>query len=981
MREPSLIFCALQAPTNQTAIPSIAFSMDPEDLPATFIDTRFSPTDLEAKWRGFWDEHQLWRADEKSQKPPFCMVLPPPNITGVLHMGHALTISIEDSIARYKRMRGFEVLWVPGLDHAGIATQTVVERDLLQKENKTRHELGREGFIKRIWEWKERHQIEILDQIKHLGASCDWSRLCFSLDEERSKAVHQAFKILFDQGLIYRGNYLVNWDPIAQTALADDEVEHEERQTTLWQIRYRLEFQNQGESLIAATTRPETLLGDVALAVHPDDQRYSHLIGTSAMVPLVNRRIQIVADGAVDISFGTGVVKITPAHDPLDYQIGERHQLEPINVIAEDGSILLPPDALHLPYGGLKIDQARAIICRDLQEGGHIAGSNSHRHRVGLSYRSKAVIEPRLSQQWFFKLSSFRAQLREAIESDGVQLMPESWRATYFHWVDGLRDWCISRQLWWGHRIPIWRHEITGQMICPDLDAPSPKGTHWKRDEDVLDTWFSSALWPMSALGWPEKSALFSRFYPNALLETGCDILFFWVARMAIMGRLLSQQWPFQSCYLHGLIYAKSYWRQSADGQITYASAAERKGFDLGQRLPKDVMSRWEKMSKSKQNVLNPKEITGSYGVDAARLALITSLNKLGQIDLDMRKFEEYRHFTNKLWNASRFVLISLQLAPSLTKGQFSKGIELNRLPLEDRWILARLRHTCSRYHSHFDRFDLSAAAEETCDFFWSEFCAIYIEIAKKSMQQSDTFNRRAKQQILAIVLIASLRLLHPMIPFITEELFRAFKDLLDVVSDRGDLFSQDSCSALSASCCMASSSPQFQPPTTQDFSDDRAFQFLLKIVRSLRNLRAELKIPKATSQSVSAIASDDLWALIDEHRTLLNSLVPKTQLMRASKEPSGTCGVASIQGVRLYMQMPQKVRLSEIDRIERELPKIEVEIAQVKGQLADAAFREKAPGELVKKREDHLIHLSESHSALSKMLNRLQSEQIISKQ
>lgn len=975
MREPSLIFCALQALTNPTAIPSIVFSMGPEDLPATFIDTRFSPTDLEAKWRNFWDEHRLWRADEKSQKPPFCMVLPPPNITGVLHMGHALTISIEDSIARYKRMRGFEVLWVPGLDHAGIATQTVVERDLLLRENKTRHEIGRELFTERIWEWKKRHQIEILDQIKHLGASCDWSRLCFSLDEERSKAVHCAFKTLFDQGLIYRGHYLVNWDPIAQTALADDEVEHEERQTTLWQIRYRLDISSQDEFLIAATTRPETLLGDVALAVHPDDQRYSHLIGTSAMVPLVNRRIPIVADRAVDIAFGTGVVKITPAHDPLDYQIGERHQLEPINVIAEDGSILLPPDAQNLGYKGLKIDQARAIICLDLQQGGHVASSAPHHHRVGLSYRSKAVIEPRLSQQWFFKLSSFRTQLREAIQSDGLRLIPESWRATYFHWVDGLRDWCISRQLWWGHRIPIWRHEMTGQMICPEFGASPPKGEHWMRDEDVLDTWFSSALWPMSALGWPEQSALFSRFYPNALLETGCDILFFWVARMAIMGRLLSQQWPFQICYLHGLIYAKSYWRQSADGQITYASDAQRREFDLGQKLPKDVMSRWEKMSKSKQNVLNPKEITSSYGVDAARFALITSLNKLGQIDLDRRKFEEYRHFTNKLWNAARFVLISLQHAPCLTKEQFSKGIDLDRLPLEDRWILARLRHICSRYHSHFDDFDLSAAADEICDFFWNEFCAIYIEIAKKSLQQSDTPNRRAKQQILAIVLIASLRLLHPMIPFITEELFKAFKDLLDAVGDQNDLFSQDSCAALSATCCMASSSPQFDELTNRDLSDNRTFQLLLKIVRSLRNLRAELKIPKATPLSVSAIASDDLWALIDEHRTLLDSLIPKTQLLRTSKEPGGSCAVASIQGIRLYMQMPQKVRKSEIDRIERELPKIEREIAQVKGLLADAAFRAKAPGELVKKREDHLIHLSESQSALCKMLNRLRSE------
>lgn len=943
-------------------------------------DTRFNPLEIEKKWTAIWDQGQFWRADELSDKPSFCMVMPPPNITGELHMGHALTVSIEDCIARYKRMTGFEVLFVPGLDHAGIATQTVVERNLWKESGETRQQIGREKFTKRLWQWKDDHQNEILNQIKRLGASCDWSRLCFSLDETRCKAVQTAFKTLFDRGLIYQGHYMVNWDPVAQTALSDDEVEHEERRSTLWQLSYKLVDKTISAPLIVATTRPETLLGDVALAVHPDDSRYSHLVGTQALVPLIDRPIPIIADKAVDPEFGTGVVKITPAHDPLDYQIGQRHHLLSIEVISENGIINPPSDAAHLSLGGMSVDRARVQICLDLQKGGHLVSSKPHFHRVGISYRSKAVIEPRLSQQWFFKLSAFRKDLREAIQKDEIDLIPQSHRATYFHWVDGLRDWCISRQLWWGHRIPIWKNHLTNEVICLSFGQTPPGGEMWKQEDDVLDTWFSSALWPLSALNWPDSSLLLDRFYPNALLETGCDILFFWVARMAIMGKLLAGKWPFKTCYLHGLIYAKSYWRTGENGNIAYVADQERLSFDLGKRLPQDVSSKWEKMSKSKQNVINPNQITSKYGVDATRFALLSSITKLGQIDLDLRKFDESRNFTNKLWNASRFVLMALRTSPEMSHLNFSQRLDPKLLLLEDRWILARLRQLIANYHHHFDELDLNLASDATYDFFWNEFCAHYIEIAKTHLLHKESEQRRVKQKILALVLLASVRLLHPMLPFVTEEIFALLKGQVNgsCPDFDQDPITKEACSAITAPCCMASSIPRFEPPTPNELSEIEEFQFLMRLVRVMRNQRAKSQLSKGAKLRAFIICSDKCWSNIERHLKLIESLDQKTTLERILKEPKMLCGFASIDQTQVYFPISQDFKKMEIERIDRELTKNRADSAQLVTMLDNAEFRAKAPNQLICQKQDQLNTLRKNQTALKLMHQRLSDHKMI---
>ncbi|NGX38114.1 MAG: Valine--tRNA ligase, partial [Chlamydiae bacterium] len=683
----------------------------------------YEPEEIEKKWYPFWEENGFFKADAKSSKKSYCISIPPPNVTGVLHMGHALVDTIQDVLIRWKRMQGFEALWVPGTDHAGIATQTVVERDQMAKNGKRRKDFSREDFLKLVWEWKDNSQDRILNQLKRLGCSCDWDRLAFTMDEERSKAVRTIFKKMFDDGLIYRGDYLVNWDPVTQTALADDEVEYEEKESHLWHMRYPL-TDGSGQ-LIVATTRPETMLGDTAVAVNPKDERYKAFVGKTVRLPLVGREIPIIADPYVEKDFGSGALKITPAHDPNDYEMALRHDLPMINIMTPDGKIA------DGEFAGLTMEEARLAVASKIKELGLMEKVEPYRHRVGVSYRSKAVIEPYLSKQWFVKMSAFKDQLIDCVKSGKVKIIPKDWESTYFHWIENLRDWCISRQLWWGHRIPIWYNKNNPEeMICYPGDGTPPEinPDEWRQDEDVLDTWFSSGLWPFSILGWPDKTPDLEKFYPNSVLVTGHDILFFWVARMILMGEYALDTLPFPETLLLGLIYGKSYWRYHKDGSIAYLDSKQRLSYDLGETMPPDVQSKWEKMSKSKGNIIDPLEIIDSYGTDAMRIALCSVATHARQIDLDLRRFEESKNFINKIWNASRFVFMHLE------DFAVQDGIDKAHLTLEDKWILSRLNQVIEKVNSHLTAYAFDRAAADTYHFFWDEFCAYYLELVKPTL-------------------------------------------------------------------------------------------------------------------------------------------------------------------------------------------------------------------------------------------------------
>nr|NGX45240.1 Valine--tRNA ligase [Chlamydiota bacterium] len=712
------------------------------------MSSQYSPSEIEARWYPFWEEGGFFKARANSPKPAYCIPIPPPNVTGVLHMGHALVDTLQDVLIRYQRMAGFEALWVPGTDHAGIATQTVVERDQIARTGKRRSDFEREEFLELVWEWKEKSQEHILRQLRRLGCSCDWDRLAFTMDETRSRAVKTLFKKMFDEGLIYRGDYLVNWDPVTQTALADDEVEYEERETRLCTLRYPIEGTD--GFIEVATTRAETMLGDTAVAVNPKDERYSALVGKMVRLPIVDRLIPIIADNYVDPEFGSGAVKITPAHDPNDYEIGLRHDLPMINLMTPDGKM----NENTGEFAGLTMEEGRLAVLQKLKSLDAVVQAIPYNHRVGVSYRSKAVIEPYLSKQWFVKMSQFKEPLIEAVKLGKVKIIPKDWENTYFHWIENLRDWCISRQLWWGHRIPIWyRGE---EMVCFDGEGVPPEvekdPSGLVQDEDVLDTWFSSALCPMSIHGWPEKSAVLGKFYPASVLITGHDILFFWVARMIMMGEYTTKEVPFPETFIHGLIYGKSYWRYGEDGNIAFVTGKERLDYDLGKTPPPEVHSKWEKMSKSKGNVIDPIEIIDTYGTDAMRLALTSVATHARQIDLDRRRFEEYKNFINKLWNGARFVLMNLE---DLSKEELASGINPAHLKLEDKWMLSRLNSAIKEMHTHLEAYAFDKTAHLAYTFFWDVFCAYYVELVKPTLfgKVGTDSDRLVKKQILFVVL------------------------------------------------------------------------------------------------------------------------------------------------------------------------------------------------------------------------------------
>lgn len=940
--------------------------MKQESLPKSY-----DPKPVELKWNEIWKKNQWSNARPESGKPSYSIVMPPPNVTGRLHMGHALVSTVQDMLIRFKRMSGFDALWVPGTDHAGIATQTVVERHLMKTQNKRRTDMNREEFLSHCWKWKNESESNIIQQIQLMGSSCDWSRYAFTMDEPRSRAVSSAFKKLFDKGLIYRGDYLVNWDPVTQTALADDEVEYEERQGFLWHIAYKTES---GQQIVVATTRPETLLGDVAVAVHPEDERYRSLIGQSLILPLTGRLIPVMADNFVDPAFGTGAVKITPAHDPNDYQMGLRHNLEMINIMNPDATL----NERAGVYQGLRVDEARLKIVNDLKEADLLVKTEPHNNRVGVSYRSKAVIEPMLSKQWFVKLSAFKKQLREAVESKRVELIPAQWENTYFHWIDNLRDWCISRQLWWGHRIPIWYHkEDASRVICYEGEG-LPKEVekepeNWTQDEDVLDTWFSSALWPMSTMGWPEKTVEMERYFPTSMLVTGHDILFFWVARMILMAELMTGEIPFQKVYLHGLIFAKSYWRQAAGGGVVYVSKEEQEAFDLGAPTPKDVHWRWEKMSKSKGNVIDPIEMINLYGTDAVRLALATSLGDSRQIDLDRRRFEEYKNFSNKLFNGVRFALMNLEQEPVLTSEEFAKGIDPSLLKAEDHWILDRYKETLQGVNNDFENCSFAAAIGRIYSFYWDDLCAYYLEISKPVLwgKQGSPDDRKLKLQLLALLTSGSLRLLHPVAPFITEELFAALGSCFTNLqpNKQADLMTQEGVQSFLSPSCMLSSFPK---AVVEPRADQVAtFHKIKEILYKIRQLRGDMKIPPGQTTDIHLITTPTHKIELESSLHILRSLVPLAQILWTAPQTNlaSLCSHASVDEVEIYVPLPRELAEAERVRLKKNIEQLENNIQLLTSRLSNEEFRAKAPAELVAKQQSQLDSMIEQKRSMEKQL------------
>ena len=931
----------------------------------------------EKKWYSYWESNNFFKANPLSTKPAYCIVIPPPNVTGNLHMGHALDNTIIDILIRWKRMSGFEALWVPGTDHAGIATQTVVERNLIRLTGKKRKDFSREEFLKHVWDWKENSESTILNQLRSLGSSCDWSRQRFTMDEKNNLAVRTMFKKLFDQKLIYRGDYLVNWDPVTQTALADDEVEYEERNSFLWYFKYP--FKDGSGYVTVATTRPETMLGDTAVAVSPQDPRFANQIGKIILHPITNREIPLITDHRIDAAFGTGMVKITPSHDHVDYQIGLTHQLPFINIMTPDGFV----NDNGKQFAGLSMQDAREKVIEEIERLGLYVKKEPHINRVGVSYRSKAVIEPYMSKQWFIKMDGFAKTLKEIVNNGQVKLLPKNWEAVYFHWIDNLRDWCISRQLWWGHRIPIWYNiNDPNEMICyegegePEEVKKNPG--QWRQDEDVLDTWFSSSLWPFATLGWPEKTPDLTKFYPNSVLVTGYDILFFWVARMLLMGNYAMDKPPFPETFLHGLIYGKSYWRNNANGGITYCSEKEREEFDLGKTPPSNVISKWEKMSKSKGNILDPLVLIDQYGADALRMGLCASTPQAREIDLDRRRFEEFKNFANKVWNGARFVLMNLSsdTLPPLTSEIFNQGLDLSLLNLEDRWILSTLNRTIKDVNDKLASYTFDQAALEAYEFFWDKFCAYYVEISKPILfgKAGTPEQRLNKLKLLVILLCQSIRLLHPMAPFITEELFQILKDTLpDVKLDaKQDAYTKEAIVALQSPACIVAPYPTVVNASDNSEESEQLFQTIQQIVYSIRNIRGEMKLPPGTSTEVHLTASEKDLKIIGNHQHIIAALIKTHGITLHDKEPKiPFSSTSSINAITITIPLPQELLSQEKTRLAKELQKLQDNQQKLQTQLSNGEFTAKAPPQLIEKLT---LQLKQTEADITVISSKLQS-------
>jgi valyl-tRNA synthetase len=847
----------------------------------------YEPDQVEHKWYQFWKERNYFAPSGDANQPMFSIVMPPPNVTGSLHLGHALDNTLQDIMTRWKRMQGYNVLWLPGTDHAGIATQAKVE-EALSKEGLSRYDLGREKFVERVWEWKHLYGSRITEQLSLLGSSCDWTRERFTMDEGCSRAVREVFVNLYNKGLIYQGDYIINWCPKCHTAISDIEVEHEDREGSLWHIRYPIE--DSSEYLVVATTRPETMLGDTGVAVHPEDERYRHLIGRNIILPLMNRPIPVFADDYVDKEFGTGAVKVTPAHDPNDFEMGLRHQLPQIKVMDDAG--IMNENAGK--YEGLDRSECRRKVVADLEALGLLEKIEPHQHAVGHCQRCETIIEPMVSKQWFVRMKPLAEPAIQRVVEGDIRFVPERFTKIYLNWMENIRDWCISRQLWWGHRIPVWYCDQCGEVICSKTDpdrCPSCDSDQLRQDEDVLDTWFSSALWPFSTLGWPEATSDLQTFYPTSVLITGRDIIFFWVARMIFSGLEHTGQVPFHDVNIHGLIL--------------------------------DAQGR--KMSKSLGNGIDPIEVIEKYGADTLRFALITGVTPGNDIRFHWEKVESTRNFANKIWNAARFVLMNME-------GYEPMAVAEQDLTLADRWIISRLGITAQEVTQLLERYDLGEAAKALYEFIWDEFCDWYIELAKIRLGQSaDPRNRQIAQNVLLQVLFDILRLLHPFMPFITEEIYQNLPGHNDTI--------------------MLDAWPvkdQAWPEAVEDM------QQLMNVIRSLRNIRAEFNVAPGTPINTIILVRDQgKMALFENNQEYMQRLAQvKTIEVVNSLDTKPAQAVSALTAwTEIYVPLEGIIDIErEILRLEKELKTTEADLQKAESKLGNAAFLARAPQEVIAK-------------------------------
>ncbi|RJE47068.1 MULTISPECIES: valine--tRNA ligase [unclassified Dehalobacter] len=879
----------------------------------------YDPGQVEEKWYEYWEQNGFFTPKVEPEQKPFSIVMPPPNVTGSLHLGHAMDNTLQDILARYKRMQGYNTLWLPGTDHAGIATQAKVEEQLA-KEGTNRHELGREKFLERVWAWKEQYGGTITRQLRKLGASCDWSRERFTMDEGCSKAVREVFVNLYNKGLIYRGNYIVNWCSKCHTTISDIEVEHNEREGNLWHIRYPAA--DGGEGVIVATTRPETMLGDVAVAVHPEDERYRHLAGKNVILPLVKREIPVITDEYVEKEFGTGAVKITPAHDPNDFEMGLRHHLEQINIMNSDATI----NENGGKYQGLDRYEARRRIVKDLEELGLLVKIEPHTHAVGECYRCSTVVEPRVSRQWFVKMNPLAEPAIKVVQDGDLQFVPDRFARIYTGWLENIRDWCISRQLWWGHRIPVWYCQDCGAEVCVKEDpAACPKcgSHHLQQDPDVLDTWFSSALWPFSTMGWPENTAELEQFYPTSVLVTGRDIIFFWVARMIFMGLEFREDVPFHKVMIHGLVL--------------------------------DPQGR--KMSKSLGNGVDPIEVINQYGADTLRFMLITGNTPGNDLRFHFEKLESTRNFLNKIWNASRFVLMNLEDYQPEAK-ESPAGSDAAELTLADKWILSRYEDTVQNVTAALERFDLGEAGRMLYEFIWNEYCDWYIELTKKRLYMKENQSeRQIAQRILFEVLEGTMRLLHPFMPFLTEEIWQHLP--------------------VKGKTIVLSSWPKVEGYRNEQVEKD--MNILMDIIRAVRNIRAEMGVAPGRRADILLVAPEkDMLAVLQSGFADIRQLAVAeaiTILQQMENKPPQSAS-AVLTGVTVYIPLKGLLDLDkEVSKVRKEIENTIKEQKRLEDKLGNLGFTSKAPEEVVQKEREKLDDIMARMRSLKLRLSDLSEE------
>ena len=854
------------------------------------LSKTYSPTEIEDKWYKIWEEKGYFNAQHNSEKPGYSIAIPPPNVTGILHMGHMLNNAIQDAIIRYKRMSGFETLWIPGMDHAGIATQNKVER-MLKEEGTSKEEIGYDEFLRRTWEWKEKHGGLITKQLRKLGVSLDWDRERFTMDEGLSRAVKEVFIKLYNDGLIYRGEYIVNWCPHDKTALADDEVNHIDKKGKIWEIKYRIK--DTDDYVIIATTRPETMLGDTGVAVNPNDDRYKHLIGKKVILPLMNREIPVVADEYVDMEFGTGVVKMTPSHDPNDFEVAKRTGLEFINIFTEDAHV----NSNGGKYEGLERFAARKAILADLEAEGLLVGTKEHNHAVGHCYRCDSIIEPRVSTQWFVKMEPLAKRALEVVKNGQIQITPKRWEKVYYNWLENIRDWTISRQIWWGHRIPAYYAEDGTVFVARNMEEAKAqakekfgKEVSLREETDVLDTWFSSALWPFSTLGWPDKTPDLEKFFPTNVLVTGADILFFWVARMVMMSLYINDEIPFSYVYLHGII--------------------------------RDELGR--KMSKSLGNSPDPLDLIAKYGADAIRFSFLYNTSQGQDIHFSEKLLEMGSMFANKVWNASRFVLSNLEDFDA------NAVIDEKEFKLEDRWILSKLQTASRQINEYMNKYELDSAAKVAYEFFRGNFCDWYVEIAKTRVYGQEGSDKTVAQYVLKTVLDKGLRMLHPFMPFITEEIWQKL--------------------GLDEETIMLSEFPT-ENKKYVDLAAEKEFDYLKEIVNAIRNIRGEANVsPAKKIEVIFKIVNDGEKEILEHNAKILDKLA-NVEKYEFNTEIPALVGFKLVETTEIYVPLADLIdKEKEIAKLEKDIQKTQKELDRVLGKLSNEKFLSKAPKEVINK-------------------------------